>query len=138
MAITERDVRFFIRDRSAADHIVLPDVAFTSEEIAFAMKLTAMKFNSTRPYSITVQPHALPDDTTLFLDGVAATLFEMMRSNAALNDVDYSVGGETVNVQGNLLRNLEKLIEFHGNRFLTLATELKLSANLAAAFGPVG
>lgn len=138
MALTEQDVRHYMMDRTAADHLVLPDIAFTPEDIAFAMKVTARKFNSIRPYVMNVNPNSLPDNTTLFLDGVAATLYEMKRGNASLNDMDYNAGGVSTSVQGNLLRNLDGLIRFHNERFINTATEMKISANLAQAYGPIG
>ena len=136
--ITEQDVRDFMMDRTAADHILLPDVAFTSEEIARAMKTAARRFNSIPPYVITVHADSLPDDTNIFFDGIAAALLDLKRINASLNDMDYSAGNVTTSVQGKLLRNLETLIPIYEKRFAEMATYQKMTANLYEAFGTIG
>lgn len=125
-------------DRNAADHLVLPDIAFTSDEIAFAMKQMCMRYNAVRPYCHNITPAAIPDDHTLFLDGVVAVLYEMKRNNASLNDMDYSSGGVTANVNGNLLKNVGELSQFYYSRFMQGASEYKGVMNLNQAFGVIG
>ena len=136
--ITEKDVRDYIMDRAAMDHIVLPDLAFTSEEIMTAMKTAARRYNSIRPYVDYVKPDKLPDNIGLFFDGITAALFETMRINASLNDMDYQAGNVTASVKGVLLKNLAPLIDFYNKRFVEEATQRKLSINLQAAYGQIG
>lgn len=136
--ITEQDVRLYLLDRTVADHLVLPDIAFTTEEIEFAMKTAARRYNSIRPYIDYAEHDNLMDTTNLFLDGIAGALFDMKRSNAALNDVDYAAGGVTANVQGNLLKNAEAAAAFFNERFQKEASELKIARNLQHAFGQIG
>ncbi len=136
--ITEQDVRMYLLDRTVDDHMVLPDVAFTSEEIAHAMRTAARRYNSIRPYIDYADPNNLPDVTNLFLDGIAGALFDMKRVNASLNDMDYSAGNVSANVQGNLLKNVAALADFYNERFTKDATELKTARNLQRAFGQIG
>lgn len=128
----------YLLDRTVDDHLVLPDVAFSPEEIAFAMKTAARRYNSIRPYVDYVQPDNLPDTTNLFLDGIVAALFEMKRVNAGLNDMEYSAGNVSANVQGNLAKNAEAIAAFFSERFTREATELKVTRNLQYAFGQIG
>lgn len=128
----------FILDRTVDDHLVLPDVAFSPEQIAFAMKTAARRYNSIRPYVDYVQPHNLPDTTNLFLDGIAGALFDMLRVNSGLNDMEYSAGNVSTKVQGNLARNAEGVAAFFNDRFTREATELKISRNLQYAHGQIG
>lgn len=136
--ITEQDVRMFLLDRTVDDHLVLPDIAFTSEEIAFAMKTAARRYNSIRPYVDYADPSNLQDTTNLFLDGIAGALFDMKRVNAGLNDMEYSAGNVSTNVQGNLAKNAEAVAAFFNERFTREATELKVARNLQHAFGQIG
>ena len=136
--ITEQDVRDFMMDRTAEDHILLPDVAFTSEEIARAMKTAARRFNSIQPYSMTVQADRLPDDTNIFFDGIAAALLDLKRINASLNDMDYTAGNVQASIQGSLLKNLAGLIPVYEARFKEAATAIKISTNLDYAYGSLG
>lgn len=136
--ITERDVRMYLLDRTVDDHLVLPDVAFTPEEIAFAMVTAARRYNSVRPYVDYVTPDNLPGTTNLFLDGIAGALFDMKRANASLNDVDYAAGNMTANVNGNMLKNTEAVAAFFNERFQREASELKISRNLQHASGRIG
>ena len=136
--ITEQDVRMFLLDRTVDDHLVLPDIAFSSEEIAFAMKTAARRYNSIRPYVDYVQPGNLPDSTNLFLDGIAGALFDTKRVNAGLNDMEYSAGNVSANVQGNLAKNAEAIAAFFNERFQREASELKIARNLQYASGQIG
>lgn len=136
--ITERDVREDMRDRTAADHMLLPDVAFSSEDIANAMRKAARRYNSIRPYVGYADPGQLPARSNLFFDGIAWALLEGLRVNASLNDMDYSAGNVQANVQGKLLENVGKLIEVYEKRFVEDATNNKISINLNDAFGSLG
>jgi hypothetical protein len=136
--ITEQDVRMYLLDRTVDDHTTRPDVVFTPEQISFAMVTAARRYNSVRPYVDYVQPDNLPGDTNLFLDGIAGALFDMLRANTSLNDIDYVAGNVTANVNGNLLKNAEASAAFHNDRFMREASELKISRNLQHAFGRIG
>ena len=128
----------YLLDRTVDDHVTRPDVVFTPEQISFAMVTAARRYNSVRPYVDYVQPDNLPGDTNLFLDGIAGALFDMLRANAGLNDIDYAAGGVTANVNGNLLKNAEASAAFHNERFMREASELKISRNLQQAYGRIG
>lgn len=138
MIITEQDVREEMRDRSAADHLLLTDVAFSSEDIARAMRSAARRFNSILPFSCTMNPAALPGDMQMMFDGIAVSLLENMRLNAGLNDMDYSAGNVTAKVQGNLIANLDAAIKLYGDRFREAASAYKISVNMSQAFGQIG
>ena len=136
--ITELDVREEMRDRSAADHLVLPDIAFSSDDIAQAMRKAARRFNSIRPYVISVEAGKLPDRNNIFFDGIAWALLEGMLLNSSMNDLDYTAGNVQASVQGKLVGNLEKLAGKYEKRFVEDATALKISTNLLGAYGQLG
>lgn len=138
MALTEQFVRFALQDRSPDDHILHTDVVWSSEDIAMAMQLTAMRFNSIRPYGMTVSASSLPSDTTLFLDGVLGTLYETKRNNLALNSANYQLGDVSANTTGDLLNALGALAKEYSEKFRQGATELKRSMNFQSCFGVVG
>ena len=127
-----------MRDLSAADHLVLPDVAFSSEDIAHAMRKAARRFNSIRPYVMSVDASKLPDSNGIFFDGIAWALLEGMLLNSSMNDMDYTAGNVQASVQGKLVGNLEKLASKYEKRFVEDATSLKISTNLLGAYGQLG
>jgi hypothetical protein len=136
--ITKEDVREEMMDRTAADNLVLPDLAFTDDDIVWAMKKAARKFNMVRPYVVRVESTCLPATLDFFYDGIAWALYRRWLGNVLVNDEDYSAGGVQASVQGKLAANLDKLVKEVGKEFVDAATEYKLHINLNDAFGRVG
>lgn len=136
--ITEADVRDYLRDRSFQDNLLVSDVTYSSEDIATAMKSVAREFNSVPPLVIFVSAQCLPDDTNVFFDGIAAALMRSVAANATANDMDYSAGGVSANIQGNKLRNFSAAAAMYGDRFRQSATDIKIIFNLSQADGLVG
>jgi hypothetical protein len=136
--ITIADVREDMLDRQAEDHLVLTDLAFTDPDIEWAMKACMRKFNGIRPIGINISWDAMPSNTSVFFDGVAWALCRRWHRNVSMNDYDYSAGGVTANVQGSLLKNLERLRDKLEQEFVEAATNLKVSANLDDAWGVIG
>jgi hypothetical protein len=136
--ITVADVREEMLDRAAEDHLVLADLAFTDEDIEWAMKKCARKFNSVKPLITSAEWDKLPLNSSVFFDGIAWALCRRWHLNVSMNDYDYSAGGVSANVQGSLLRNLEKLREKLEQEFVQYATDLKVAMNLEGAYGPIG
>lgn len=136
--ITVADVREDMLDRSAEDHLVLADLAFTDDDIVWAMKACARKFNSIRPFSVSADWDTLPLNSSVFMDGVAWALTRRWHRNVSMNDYDYDAGGVRAHVQGSLLKNLERLRDKLEAEFLELATHLKVHINLNDAYGEIG
>lgn len=136
--ITVADVREDMLDRQAEDHLVLTDLAFTDDDITWAMKACARKFNSIKPIGICIAWDALPMSTSVFFDGVAWALVRRWHRNVSMNDLDYAAGGVQANVQGSLLKNLERIRDKLEQDFVTSATDLKVSSNLDDAWGQIG
>ncbi len=136
--ITEADVRDYLRDRNFQDNLLLPDVAYSPEEILTAMKTAAREFNSLPPLVMSVKAQCLPDDTNVFFDAIAAALMRSVVANATANDMDYSAGGVTANVQGNKLKNYTAAAMMFDQRFRQAASDIKTCFNLSQADGPVG
>ena len=136
--IVIEDVREEMMDRSHEDHLVLADLAFTDHDIVWAMKACARKFNSIQPYSTQACYDKLPVNSSVFMDGIAWALYRRWHRNVSVNDYDYAAGGVTANVQGNLLKNLERLRDKTEQEFIQHAQELKLHINLNHAYGQIG
>lgn len=136
--ITTDDVREEMLDMAAENHLVLADLAFTDEDIEYGMKACARKFNSLRPIGFYVCHDKLPLDSSVFLDGVAWALIRRWHRNVSMNDYDYAAGGVSASVQGSLLKNLERLRDKLEQDFVQAATDLKVTANVEGAWGPVG
>ena len=136
--ITIDDVREDMLDRTAGDHLVLADLAFTNDDIEWAMKACARKFNSIKPMVAYTTWDKLPLNSSVFMDGIAWALIRRWRRNVAMNDYDYSAGGLTANVQGTLHKNLKMMQDELEKEFIQYATDLKLEINLDQAYGPIG
>jgi len=136
--ITVADVREDMLDRAATDHLVLNDLAFTDEDIEWGMKGCARKFNSLPPDVACAVWDKLPDDTSVFFDGVAWALIRRWKRNIAMNDMDYSAGGVTANVNGKLMQNLDALEKQLESQFVDGATAIKIRINLRHAYGQIG
>lgn len=136
--LTVEDVREDMMDRAAEDHLVLADLAFTDDDVKWAMKSCARKFNSLQPFVVSVTWDTLPERTSVFLDGTAWALLRRMHRNAAMNDMDYQAGNVTANVQGKLVANLDAMVKDLERQFVESATNLKITINIGEAFGPIG
>jgi len=84
------DVREEMLDRQAEDHLVLADLAFTDDDITWAMKACARKFNSIQPYSVSACYDKLPVNSSVFMDGIAWALIRRWHRNVSMNDYDYN------------------------------------------------
>ncbi len=136
--ITVADVREDMLDRTAEDHLVLIDLAFTDLDIEWAMKNSARKFNSIKPLGFSVTWDKLPLNSSVFMDGVAWSLVRRWHRNVSMNDYDYSAGGVQASVQGSLRKNLEALMLKLEKDFIEAATDLKVTVNLEGAWGQIG
>ena len=136
--ITEEDVRMFLLDRSIEDNGLDLDLSFSHEEIAEAMRRCAREFNSIPPRISSVSPESLPNDTNLFLDGIAEQLYLSKVANMARNDFDYTAGGVTTNIEAKRLKHFTDLIQLHRQRFRDTATSIKVQYNWEQAYGTIG
>ena len=136
--ITVADVREDMMDRTAEDHLVLTDLAFTDADIEWAMRSCARKFNSIRPLGFDVTETTLPRNSSVFFDGIAWALYRRWHANVSVNDLDYSAGGVNASVQGSLLKNLAALKDKLEQEFIEYATHLKVTVNLEGAWGQIG
>lgn len=132
--ITSDDVRHFIFDRNIQDNDLLLDLNFSEEEVRHAMVRAAREYNSVPPFVHMVDPAWLPADTNIFLDGIAMHLYIGELSKLMRNDIDYNTGNVTTNLVAKRIEHLKELIKMHSERFVTAAKNVKLTANIHAAF----
>lgn len=140
MIITEEDVRDYLKDKVAQDNPLLAgELRYSTEDIHKAMRRTAREYNAIPPIGVSaVDPEALPGDTNVFLDGIAAALMRMTLINETANDINISAGNVSVQVGALQIGHLRNLIPMFDDRFREAATNIKLSINLNNAFGSVG
>lgn len=136
--ITIADVREEMYDRQAEDHLVLIDIAFTDDDIEWAMAACARKYNSIEPTTSCVEADKLPFDTNIFMDGVCWALVRRWHRNVSMNDFQYNAGGVSANVQESLLQNLARLRDELERDFVSAAQNLKIRQNIQGAFGQIG
>ncbi len=136
--ISKQDVRQYLVDNSADDNPLLLDLAYTDDDLAAAMKSAAREFNSITPYSISVAPDALPDDTNVFFDAITASLLRMSLLQKTRNDITHQAGNVSVQVDSVYIGHLRSLIPLFDERFRKAAFDIKLARNLNDGFGAVG
>jgi hypothetical protein len=136
--ITIEDVREDVMDRTADDHLVLPDVQFTDADIEYAMRKACRRFSGLKPYSTAFDPDMIPLSSNFMFDGIAWALLSRWLTNVRMNDEDYQAGGVTAHVQGSLVKNLEKAAKEYEERFVSEGSDYKLILNINNGFGPIG
>lgn len=134
MAITHKDVRYYLLDRSVEDNDLDLDLSFSSEEIDDAMKRAARAYNSMPPFVSSVVWSSLPDDTNIFLDAIAEQLYVSLLAKLSRNDIDYQGGDVSVNIVSKRIEHLKGLIKEHRARWQEAARDIKLTTNLLYAF----
>lgn len=137
-AITIEEVREEVLDRSADDHLVIADLAFTDADIMYAMKACARKYNSIPPIHITTRWDALPSDVMIFFDGITWALIRRWLRNAEMNDFQYKAGNVAANVQGDRIANLRNMLKRTEAEFVEGAMIRKQTFNITSGYGNVG
>ena len=132
--IDVNDVRNFIWDRTLDDNPLEMDLMFSDKEITDAMRYCAMKYNEMPPFVNTVMPQNLPFGST-FLSGIAAGLYLSKLQQESRQDVEYTAGSLTVDIQKRRLEHLTNFVKIFKEEFETLAKGIKLTINIHGAFG---
>jgi hypothetical protein len=138
VSLTIQNVRDYILDRSVEDNALELDLAFSDAEVRDAFKRAAREYNSIPPFVGHADPEALPDDTNLFLDATVQQLYISRLSRLQRNDMDYTAGGVTVDLEKRQIAHLKEMVQFHRDRFRETARAVKVSINLRRAYGKVG
>jgi len=137
--ITIADIRAYVKDVTWQDNDLLMDLAFTDEQITQAMKSCVRDWNGIPPYVARgYKWDKLPDDTNVFFDGTVASLLRTEFLNKARNEAVYQAGNMSSNIDTQYINRLKELIQLHEARFKDVASGVKLSLNLNAAYGPLG
>lgn len=126
-------VRHYIYDRTVSDNPLELDLQFSDEEIGYAMQFAAMRYNEIPPYVQTVDPAALPFAAT-FLAGICYHLCLGLLFKLQRNDLDYSAGNVTVDINKRRIEHLKQWLKMFGDEFEQRAKEIKMTINLHAAF----
>lgn len=137
-AITIEDVRNYIWDRSIEDNQLELDLAFSDAEIVDAMKRAAREYNSIPPLVGNADPACLDGTTNLFLDAIALHLYISRMSNMQRNDIDYTAGGVTVEMEKRQIDYMKEMIPFHRDRFLAAAEAQKNRINIRRGMRRIG
>lgn len=133
--ITIDDVRQFSQDRTADDNQLLSGLAFSDDEIRAAMRFAAREYNSIPPIGGSITADDLPGDTNMFLDAIMWGLYIGAISRMARNQIEYTAGNATVNLEKTQIAYMRELAKIHADRFQQAARTWKLSCNLSQFFG---
>ena len=93
--ITKSYVRLALRDKDAADNYLLDDVAFSDDEIDYAIESIVDLFNETPPSVGSYTVASFPWRHNHFI-GVKWKLFTIAAANHAANNLSYAAGGISV------------------------------------------
>lgn len=97
-AMTDMEVRIFLRDKDPDANILLDDYEFTPEEIRTAMNITVDRWNDTPPDIYRMDYDEFPYRSILLL-GVASNLLAMAAHRYRRNSISINAGGTSVSDQ---------------------------------------
>lgn len=97
-AMTDMEVRIFLRDTDPEANLLLDDFEFTPEEIRTAMNITVDRWNDTPPDICRMDYDEFPYRSILLL-GVASNLLSMAAHRYRRNSLAINAGGTSVNDQ---------------------------------------
>ncbi len=135
--ITVENIRHYLLDRQASDNSLDLDLSFGEPEILDAFKYAASDYNDMPPQVHQVCASRLPFHTFLVHD-VIYHLYLSKLSQYQRNDIDFSAGGLTVDVEKRRIEHLTKTLPVMKESFLIGAKEYKISINLRRGVGRVG
>lgn len=128
------EMRMFLLDQKAEDNALDLDLSFSDEEILSAMKRAAREYNSIPPFVSSVDYRRLPNDTNVFLHATAEQIYIAELARAKRNDMDYTAGNVSANLEQKRITHFEGLVKFHREIWTDTATKIKVAANLAKAY----
>jgi hypothetical protein len=97
-AMTDMEVRIFLRDADPDANILLDDFEFSAEEIRTAMNMAVDKWNDTPPDICRMDYDRFPY-RSIFLLGVASNLLSMAAHRYRRNSVSINAGGTSFSDQ---------------------------------------
>ena len=97
-AMTDMEVRIFLRDTDPDANLLLDDFEFSPEEIRTAMNITVDRWNDTPPDIYRMDYDEFPYRSILLL-GVASNLLSMAAHRYRRNSLAINAGGTSVNDQ---------------------------------------
>jgi hypothetical protein len=131
--IDVEDVRHFIFDRTVADNTLDLDLTFSDEEIGAAARFAAMGYNETTPYVDTVRPDSLPFGMC-FLNGIAYYLYLGQLQKLTRNDIDYSAGNVTVDLNKRRIEHIKAILPIFKDEFDLKCKQQKAHINIEAGY----
>lgn len=97
-AMTEMEVRIFLRDTDPSANILIDDYEFSSEEIRTAMNMAMDRWNDMPPDIYRGDYDAFPY-RSIFLLGVSSYLLSIAANRYRRNSLQINAGGTSVNDQ---------------------------------------
>lgn len=136
--ITVDDIRLYVLDRTIADNPLSKDLAFSDEEILAAMERAARAYNGLPPYVDCVTAACLQKVDNTFFDAIVQQLYIGEISRMSRNEIDYTAGGVTTNLDAKRIDHLRRMAAEHGELFREAAKAHKVYVNWKNAYGPLG
>lgn len=131
--IEVEDIRMFLADRTAEDNPLELDLSFSDDEIQYACRFSAMKFNEHPPFVMWVDPAALPFGNC-FLNGVAYFLYLGKLQKLQRNDIDYTAGNMTVEINKRRIEHLKEWVGEFKEEFEKTTANIKHTINMEDAY----
>lgn len=97
-AMTDMEVRIFLRDTDPEANLLIDDFEFSPEEIRTAMNITVDRWNDTPPDICRMDYDEFPYRSILLM-GVASNLLSMAAHRYRRNSLAINAGGTSVNDQ---------------------------------------
>lgn len=126
-------VRFFMFDRTAADNPLVMDLEFSDEEIGWAMKFAALRYNEMEPQVEIVDYGALPFGM-IFLTGTAAYLYLQKFQQLTRNNMEYTAGNMTVDINAKKIEAVKALYTLFKEEFEEKAASRKRTINIQSTY----
>ena len=134
--MTHDSVRHFIWDRTLEDNPLELDLEFSDLEIGHARQFAAEMINSMPPFTVQIQPNQVPINWAYpFRLAVTYHLFLAKVMALQRKDLDYTAGNMTVDINKRRIEYLTKWAKVFKDESTQLIKELKVVANLEAAYG---
>ena len=137
-AVTPQDVRMFLIDRNPGDNTLLDAPEFAPDQVASALRLCVDKYNSAPPLiGDSLEAATFPHRYELIV-GAASILLNMMALNLTRNRLNYQTREGTAVDDKARAEVYFKMAQEMGAEFDARVKAIKVSRNLANAYGGVG
>lgn len=134
--LTIEYIREELQDQMPSDNSIDCDLFFSDKDILHAMERAAARYNQLPPVGIDpVSPSTLPASSGIFLDAVLAQLYGSAIHKLNRNQVQWSTGEVTVDLEGKRLQAFEQAKAALDKQWREDARDRKAEINRSLCWG---